>query len=95
MFPKLFLGANVKYKKNVHFYTGKEITVSYDKPTALQIDGEVIENVSTYTVRIKLFKRFFGVFFQLSAHFWLYILFRLKTKGSKIKKKEAAVWSTC
>ncbi len=33
--------------------TGHEITVEFDRPTALQIDGETITNVTTYTVKAK------------------------------------------
>ena len=40
----------VKKEKNVAVLTGKEITVKYDKPAPLQIDGEVYSNISEYTV---------------------------------------------
>ena len=30
--------------------TGRKVTVSFDQPCALQIDGDVIEDVLTYTV---------------------------------------------
>ena len=51
-FPKLFKG-NVDKVKIVHTFTGKTITVTYDKPTALQIDGDTVRNVLTYTVKAK------------------------------------------
>lgn len=51
-FPKLFKG-NVDKVKIVHTFTGKTITVEYDEPTALQIDGDTVRNVLTYTVRAK------------------------------------------
>ncbi len=53
MFPKIFSGTHVKYKKNVFIKTGKEIVVTFDKPCGLQIDGEVVEDVTTYKVFVK------------------------------------------
>jgi hypothetical protein len=35
----------------VDIYEGKEITVKFDHPCALQIDGETILGVTEYTVR--------------------------------------------
>lgn len=49
-FPKIFKGEHVKYTKMIEFFTGSEITVKFDKPTALQIDGETIVGVTEYTV---------------------------------------------
>jgi diacylglycerol kinase family enzyme len=31
---------------------GKKIEVTFDIPCALQIDGEVVDNVTTYTVEV-------------------------------------------
>ena len=50
IFPSLFKGKHVKYTNVVQFHQGKEITVSFDRPTALQVDGEVIRDVLSYTV---------------------------------------------
>lgn len=50
VFPKIFKGEHVKHKKISTILTGKKITVSFSTPMALQIDGEVVSNVSTYTV---------------------------------------------
>lgn len=50
IFPKIFKGEHVKNKKISTILTGKKITVSFTIPTALQIDGETVLNVSTYTV---------------------------------------------
>lgn len=47
-FPSIFKGEHVK-KKMVTVLTGKEITVKFDKPTALQIDGETVLGVTEYT----------------------------------------------
>ena len=33
-------------------FTGKHIEVTFDKPCALQIDGEVVENVTSYIVEV-------------------------------------------
>ncbi|MCR5189204.1 MAG: hypothetical protein K6C97_09735 [Treponema sp.] len=50
-FPKIFEGTHLKYKKNIHSFVGHEIVVEFDKPQALQIDGETVKNVTSYTVR--------------------------------------------
>ena len=49
IFPSLFKGEHVKHKKQVKVYSGSEITVEFDRPTPLQIDGETILNVTSYT----------------------------------------------
>lgn len=49
MFPSIFKGEHVKYKKHVDIFSGKHITVEFDRPTALQIDGETILDVTSYT----------------------------------------------
>lgn len=51
IFPSLFKGEHVKKKKNITVLTGKTITVKFDSPRALQIDGETITNVSEYTAK--------------------------------------------
>lgn len=51
-FPKIFKGQHTKYKKMISIFEGKEITVKFDKPTALQIDGETILGVTEYTAKI-------------------------------------------
>lgn len=51
VFPSIFKGENIKKTKMVKVYEGHEITVVFNKPTALQIDGETVKNVLTYTVR--------------------------------------------
>lgn len=50
-FPKIFKGQHVKYSKMFTAYKGNEITVKFDKPTAVQIDGETVLGVTEYTVR--------------------------------------------
>ena len=51
VFPEIFTGKHIKHKSIVETYTGHEITVSFDKPTALQIDGEAVTGVLSYTVK--------------------------------------------
>lgn len=48
-FPSIFKGEHVKYTDIVDILTGREITVTFDRPTALQIDGETILGVTAYT----------------------------------------------
>lgn len=49
VFPSLFKGEHVKHTNHVAIHEGKKITVEYDRPTALQIDGETILGVTSYT----------------------------------------------
>ena len=51
IFPSIFKGEHVKKAKHISVLSGNEITVRYDQPRALQIDGETIVNVSEYTAR--------------------------------------------
>ena len=51
VFPKIFKGEHVKHTEMIDVRTGKEFTVEFDRPTALQIDGETVRNVTKYTVR--------------------------------------------
>ena len=52
VFTKIFKGEHVKHKKMVHIVKGKEVEVTFNRPTALQIDGEAVLNVTTYKVTI-------------------------------------------
>ena len=47
----VFKGEHVKRKKHVSVLTGKEITVRFDRPTPLQIDGETHLNVTEYSAK--------------------------------------------
>ena len=49
-FPSLNKGEHVKKTDWVTVKRGKNVTVSFEQPCALQIDGDVIEDVLTYTV---------------------------------------------
>ena len=50
-FPSIFKGEHVKKTKMVAIHTGKEITVTFDKPAPVQIDGETILGVTSYTAK--------------------------------------------
>lgn len=52
IFPKIFKGEHVRNQKMSKIITGRKITVTFTHPMALQIDGEVVSNVTTYTVEI-------------------------------------------
>ena len=49
--PSFFSGGHVKHKKYLTMVRGDEVTVTFDRPCALQIDGETILDVTTYTVK--------------------------------------------
>ena len=50
-FPGIFKGKHVKHRKIVAVHTRHEINVEFDRPTPLQIDGETVLNVKSYTAR--------------------------------------------
>ena len=52
IFPSLFKGEHIKKKNNVAILEGKDITVTFDKPTPLQIDGETVLGVCSYNVTV-------------------------------------------
>ena len=49
-FPSFFKGEHVKHKKYVDVRAGKKITVEFDSPRPLQIDGETIDGVTKYSI---------------------------------------------
>ena len=51
IFPSLFKGEHVKHKKHISILRGREITVEFDSPHALQIDGETVLGVTGYSVK--------------------------------------------
>lgn len=53
IFPGIFKGEHVKHKKYVDILTGNDISVEFDRPVALQIDGETVLNVSKYSAKIQ------------------------------------------
>ncbi|MGN1307259.1 MAG: diacylglycerol/lipid kinase family protein [Faecousia sp.] len=54
VFPSIFKGEHVKHTEMCQILTGHEITVKFDRPTALQIDGETILDVTEYSVSSKV-----------------------------------------
>lgn len=50
VFPSIFKGTHIRHTEMVEVFTGRDISVSFNRPTALQIDGETIPGVSFYTV---------------------------------------------
>ena len=54
VFPSIFKGKHVDHTKNVVVHQGHDITVRFDRPVALQIDGEVITDVSEYRAYSKV-----------------------------------------
>jgi len=50
-FTSIFKGEHVKWSDWCHIVEGKQVKVTFEYPCALQIDGEVIPNVTSYTVK--------------------------------------------
>lgn len=50
-FPSIFKGEHIKKTKMIAVMKGHEISVEFDKPCALQIDGETVLGVTGYTVK--------------------------------------------
>lgn len=51
IFPSIFQGKHVAHTKQFEVRTGHEVTVEFDRPTSLQIDGETVLGVTSYTVK--------------------------------------------
>lgn len=49
--PTIYKGTHVKYKKIVDMFECDDIYVEFDRPTALQIDGETVLGVTSYYAR--------------------------------------------
>lgn len=53
IFPSVFKGTHIKYKKYVETHSvKKEVTVEFDSPCSLQIDGETVLDVKSYTAKV-------------------------------------------
>jgi diacylglycerol kinase family enzyme len=50
VFPSIFKGKHIEKKNMVKVVTGKKIKVTFNRPTALQIDGETVLDVLSYEV---------------------------------------------
>ena len=53
VFPSIFKGEHIKHEKMVTVLSGYDITVAYDAPAALQIDGETVSGVTGYRALAK------------------------------------------
>ncbi len=51
VFPSIFKGEHIKHSECIDIHTGHNITVKFDKPCALQIDGETVLGVTEYSVK--------------------------------------------
>ncbi len=51
LFPTIFKGTHIKHKKYIDVHKGHHISVKFDIPTAMQIDGETVTGVNEYTVK--------------------------------------------
>ena len=51
VFPSIFKGEHVKHTECIDIMRADEVTVRFDKPCALQIDGETILNVTEYSAK--------------------------------------------
>lgn len=50
VFPSIFKGTHVNHTKMVEVLTGNDVTVTFDRPTPLQIDGETFKDIESYHV---------------------------------------------
>ena len=50
VFPSIFKGKHVKHTEMVAIHTGHDISVKFDRPTSLQIDGETFLGITEYHV---------------------------------------------
>lgn len=48
VFPSIFKGEHIKHSDVVEILTGQDITVKFDRPAPLQIDGETVPNITSY-----------------------------------------------
>lgn len=52
IFPKIFKGEHVKHTKYAELTKGKSIKVEFDRPVALQVDGETVLGVTSYEAHV-------------------------------------------
>ncbi len=53
IFPSVFKGKHLKYKKEVEIKEGRKIKVEFDRPSIMQIDGETVSGASSYEVYLE------------------------------------------
>ena len=51
IFPSIFKGEHIKHTECIEIVKADEVTVRFDKPCALQIDGETVLNVTEYSAK--------------------------------------------
>lgn len=51
IFPSIFKGEHVKHTKKVANFSGKDITVEFDRPQDVQVDGELIRQVAKISAK--------------------------------------------
>lgn len=51
VFPSIFNGTHMKHTEMIDVFSGYDVTVRFDRPTALQIDGETVRKVTEYSVK--------------------------------------------
>ena len=51
IFPEFLTGKYVRHKKYVDIIRAKEISVTFDQPVTLQIDGEAIPGITSYQIK--------------------------------------------
>ncbi len=51
IFPSIFKGEHIKHTECIDIVRADEVTIKFDKPCALQIDGETILNVTEYSAK--------------------------------------------
>lgn len=51
IFPSIFKGEHVKHTECIEIIKADEVTVRFDKPCALQIDGETVLGVTEYSAK--------------------------------------------
>lgn len=54
LFPSIFKGTHVKYTKYITIHNANTVTVRFDNPCDMQIDGETLTGVTEYTVKTKV-----------------------------------------
>ena len=52
--PKIFEGEHIQKTDRVTIHTGYEISVKFDTPSFIQIDGETIRDVTEYSAKAKV-----------------------------------------
>ncbi|MBR2464947.1 MAG: hypothetical protein IKB41_05925, partial [Clostridia bacterium] len=52
VFPSVSKGGHIKHKSLAAEHQGKRISVEFDRPVALQIDGETVLGVTKYEVTV-------------------------------------------